>query len=70
MRGLSGIGTLQGRQGTNESLLEEEERNEVNSIDLDAPPSGVPLSSELIQFQEALRQMSVRTAITERGAGG
>jgi len=34
----------------------------VNSIDLGAPPSGVPLSSELIRFQQALRQMSVRTA--------
>ncbi len=34
----------------------------MNSIDLDAPPSGVPLSLELIQFREALRQMSARSA--------
>jgi len=34
----------------------------VKAIDLDAPPSGAPLSAELIQFQEALRQMSVRSA--------
>ena len=34
----------------------------MNSIDLGAPPAGVPLSSELMRFGEALRQMSVRTA--------
>ncbi|RED77391.1 dynamin family protein [Cohnella phaseoli] len=34
----------------------------MKAIDLDAPPSGAPLSAELIQFQEALRQMSVRSA--------
>ncbi|MFC4598030.1 dynamin family protein [Cohnella hongkongensis] len=34
----------------------------MNSIELGAPPSGVPLSSELIRFQEALRLMAARTA--------